>query len=194
VNTEVYSWDTSFCHVDPRLGYPCGQVVFCVNLGTLFKGFLQLVWGLTGVRLDSNSVFPECSPNVPRMFPECSPLPPFRYQTSLNQFLNVFDDAIREAPADKNPQRRTFHVISKATFATWAYVTRGQYCSRFAFSCSFNIGHFIFLLFASLFYCYANDSPPSVGFRGTSEVTIGYCHLGIVHQSSLLVTISINHV
>jgi hypothetical protein len=50
VNTEIYSWDTSFGLVNPCLRYSCGQVVFCVNLGTFFKCFLQLEWGLLGVR------------------------------------------------------------------------------------------------------------------------------------------------
>jgi hypothetical protein len=67
VNTEFYSWYTSFGLVNPRLRYSCGQVVF-VNLGTFFKCFLQLGWRLTRVR----STQPECSLNVPRMFPECS--------------------------------------------------------------------------------------------------------------------------
>jgi NADH:ubiquinone oxidoreductase subunit H len=43
-----------FLHVNPRLRYPCGQVVFCVNLGAFFKCFLQLGWGLTGVYLDDS--------------------------------------------------------------------------------------------------------------------------------------------
>jgi hypothetical protein len=42
VNTEFYSWDTSFGLVNPCLRYSCWQVVFCVNLGTFFKCFLQL--------------------------------------------------------------------------------------------------------------------------------------------------------
>jgi hypothetical protein len=50
VNTEFHSWDTSFGFVNPRLRYSCSQVVFCVNLGTFFKCFLQLRWRLTGVR------------------------------------------------------------------------------------------------------------------------------------------------
>jgi hypothetical protein len=58
VNTEFYS---SFGLVNPRLRYSCGQVVFCVNLGTFFKCFLQLGWRLTGVR----STHTECSLNVP---------------------------------------------------------------------------------------------------------------------------------
>ena len=61
VNTEFYSWDTSFGLGNPRLRYSCLQVVFCVNLGTFFKCFLQLGWRLTGVR----STQTECSLNVP---------------------------------------------------------------------------------------------------------------------------------
>jgi hypothetical protein len=56
LNTEFYSWDTSFGLVNPRLRYSCVQVVFCVNLGTFFKCFLQLGWRLTGVR----STLTEC--------------------------------------------------------------------------------------------------------------------------------------
>ena len=50
VNTEFYSWDTSFGLVNPLLGYSCEQVVFCVNLGTFLKCFLQFGWGLPGIR------------------------------------------------------------------------------------------------------------------------------------------------
>ena len=50
LNTEFYSWDTSFGLVNPRLRYSCVQVVFCVILGTFFKYFLQLGWRPTGVR------------------------------------------------------------------------------------------------------------------------------------------------
>ena len=60
LNTEFYSWDTSFGLVNPRPRYSCLQVVFCVNLGTFFKCFLQLGWRLTGVR----STLPECSLNT----------------------------------------------------------------------------------------------------------------------------------
>jgi hypothetical protein len=69
VNTEVYSWDASDGHVNPRLRYPCGQVVCCVNLGAFFKCFLQLGWSLTGVHhnltLNVTSIFPECDLNIP---------------------------------------------------------------------------------------------------------------------------------
>jgi hypothetical protein len=57
VNMEIYSWDTLFGLINPSLRYPCGQVVFCVNLGTSFKRSLQLGWGLTGVHLSSNGMF-----------------------------------------------------------------------------------------------------------------------------------------
>jgi hypothetical protein len=36
VNMEVYSWDTSFGHVNLRLRSPCDLVEFRVNLGTFF--------------------------------------------------------------------------------------------------------------------------------------------------------------
>jgi chromosome segregation ATPase len=54
-----YSWDTLFGLVNPRLGYSCLQVVFCVNLGTFLKCFLRLGRRLTGVR----STLFECSLN-----------------------------------------------------------------------------------------------------------------------------------
>jgi len=63
LNTEFYSWDTSFDLVNPCLKYSCLLVVFCVNLGTFFKCVLQLGWRLTGVR----STLTECSLNVPWM-------------------------------------------------------------------------------------------------------------------------------
>ena len=69
LNTKFYSWDTSFGLVHPRLRYSCLQVVFCVNLGTFCKCFLQLGWRLKGVR----STQTEASLNVPWMFPEYSP-------------------------------------------------------------------------------------------------------------------------
>jgi hypothetical protein len=58
-------WDTLFGHANPHLRYPCEQVVFCVNLGAFFECFLLLGWGLTGVRFNSNRMFPEWSLNVP---------------------------------------------------------------------------------------------------------------------------------
>ena len=64
LNTEFYSWDTSFGLVNPRLTYSSLQVVFCVKPGTFFKCSLQLGWRLTGVR----STHTECSLNVPRMY------------------------------------------------------------------------------------------------------------------------------
>jgi hypothetical protein len=42
VNTEISSRDMPVGFVSPCLSKPCGQVVFYVNLGTLFKCFLQL--------------------------------------------------------------------------------------------------------------------------------------------------------
>jgi hypothetical protein len=36
LNTEFYSWDTSFGPANPRLRYSCLQVVFCINLDTFF--------------------------------------------------------------------------------------------------------------------------------------------------------------
>jgi hypothetical protein len=77
---------TSFCLVNPRLRYSCGQVVFCVNLGTFCKCLLQLGWGLTGVR----STQTECSLNVPWTFPECFlnvwpwMFPEYSHKCSLN--------------------------------------------------------------------------------------------------------------
>jgi hypothetical protein len=43
LNTEFYSWDTSFGLVNPRPRYSCLQVVFCVNLGTFFFKVLLAV-------------------------------------------------------------------------------------------------------------------------------------------------------
>jgi hypothetical protein len=57
MNTEFYSWDTSFGLVNPCLRYSCLQVVFCVNLNTFFKCFLQLGWRLTGVRSTLSEYF-----------------------------------------------------------------------------------------------------------------------------------------
>jgi hypothetical protein len=62
VNTEFCSWDTLFGLVNPRLRYSYLQVVFCVNLGTFFRCFLQLGWRLTGIR----STHTECSLNEVR--------------------------------------------------------------------------------------------------------------------------------
>jgi hypothetical protein len=52
------------------LRYSCLQVVFCINLGTFSKCFLQLEWRLTGVRSTHTEWFQNV--NVPWMFPECS--------------------------------------------------------------------------------------------------------------------------
>ena len=73
LNTEFYSRDTSFGLVNPRLRYSCLQVVFCVNLGTFLKCFLQLGWRLTGVR----STRTECSLNVPWLCTERSLIVPW---------------------------------------------------------------------------------------------------------------------
>jgi hypothetical protein len=43
LNTEFYSWDTSFGLVNPRPRYSCLQVVFCVNLGTFFFFFFKVL-------------------------------------------------------------------------------------------------------------------------------------------------------
>jgi hypothetical protein len=72
-------WDTPFGLVNPRLRYSSWHVVFCVNLGTFCKCFLQLGWRLTGVHstqtecsLNVSWMFTECSLNNPCMFHECS--------------------------------------------------------------------------------------------------------------------------
>jgi hypothetical protein len=65
MNTEFYSWDTSFGPVNPRLKYSCLQVVFCVNLGPFFEMLLAVGMEAHGCPLNSNSMFPECSLNVP---------------------------------------------------------------------------------------------------------------------------------
>jgi hypothetical protein len=53
LNTEFYSWDTSFGLVNPRLRYSCLQVVFCVNIGTFFKVFLAVGMEAHGRPLNS---------------------------------------------------------------------------------------------------------------------------------------------
>jgi hypothetical protein len=85
VNTEFYSWDTSFGLVNPRLRYSCLQVVFCFNLGTFFKCFLQLGWRLTGVR----STHTECSLNIPWMGPECSLILAFLVEVRDSETLGI---------------------------------------------------------------------------------------------------------
>jgi hypothetical protein len=62
VNTEFYSWDTSFGLVNPRLRYSHEQVVFCVNLGNFVKCFLQLGWRLTGARSTHTNCSLDASP------------------------------------------------------------------------------------------------------------------------------------
>jgi hypothetical protein len=46
LNTEFYSWDTSFGLVNPRLRYSCLQVVFCVNLGFYYYFKVLLAVGM----------------------------------------------------------------------------------------------------------------------------------------------------
>jgi hypothetical protein len=53
MNTEFYSWDTSFGLVNPCLRYSCLQVVFCVNLGTFFEVLLAVGMGAHGRPLNS---------------------------------------------------------------------------------------------------------------------------------------------
>jgi hypothetical protein len=62
VNTGVYSWETTvFGHDNPRLRYPCGQVVFYINIGTFsLSASLRLGWRPWA----SPSTKPECSLNV----------------------------------------------------------------------------------------------------------------------------------
>jgi hypothetical protein len=57
VNTEINTWDTSFGHINPHLRYPCGEVVFCVNLDTFFT-----FWD--GGSRASTSTLSECGVNV----------------------------------------------------------------------------------------------------------------------------------
>ena len=42
LKTEFYFWEMSLGLVNPHPRYSCLQVVFCVNLGTFLKCFLQL--------------------------------------------------------------------------------------------------------------------------------------------------------
>jgi hypothetical protein len=82
MNTDFYSWNTSFGLVNSRLRYSCLQVVFCVKLCTFFKCFLQLGWRLTGIR----STQTECSLNGPWMVPQCSLYAPWMLpHCSLNR-------------------------------------------------------------------------------------------------------------
>jgi hypothetical protein len=66
LNTEFYSWDTSFGLVNPRLRYSCLQVVFCIKLGTFFLS-ASGSWDV-GSRASA-----QLSLNVPCMFPEWAP-------------------------------------------------------------------------------------------------------------------------
>ena len=54
LNTEFYSWDTSFGLVNPRLRYSCLQVVLCVNLGTFFEVLLAVGMEAHGRPLNSH--------------------------------------------------------------------------------------------------------------------------------------------
>jgi hypothetical protein len=54
------------------LGTHVCELYSASTLVLFFKCFLQLGWGLTGVQLNSNWMFPERSLNVPWMYPECS--------------------------------------------------------------------------------------------------------------------------
>jgi hypothetical protein len=71
MNTEYYSWDTSFGLVNPSLMYSCWQVVFCVNLGTFFKVLHAVGMRAHGRPLNSYWMFPECYRNTIHM---CSAL------------------------------------------------------------------------------------------------------------------------
>jgi hypothetical protein len=69
LNTEFYSWDTSFRLVNPRLRYSCLQVVFCVNLGTFFLS-ASCSWdggsrASAQLSLNVPCTYIECSLNVP---------------------------------------------------------------------------------------------------------------------------------
>jgi hypothetical protein len=62
--TEFYSWDASFGLVNPRLSYSCGQVVFCVNLGTFLSASCSWdggLWASSQLKLNDSCMFPECS-------------------------------------------------------------------------------------------------------------------------------------
>jgi hypothetical protein len=61
VNTEFYSWDTSFGLVTLVLGTHVGELYSADHLGNFIKCFLQLGWGLTGVC----STHTECALHVP---------------------------------------------------------------------------------------------------------------------------------
>jgi hypothetical protein len=76
LNTEFYSWDTSFGLVNPRLRYSCLQVVFCVNLGTFLsascswdggsRASAQLLLNVAaGDGGEGGAADHECSLNVP---------------------------------------------------------------------------------------------------------------------------------
>jgi hypothetical protein len=67
LNTEFYSWDTSFGLVNPRLRYSCLRVVLCVNLNTFLSASCR--WDGDSrppaqLSLNVHSTFPECSLNI----------------------------------------------------------------------------------------------------------------------------------
>ena len=68
MNTEYYSWDTSFVLLTLVLCTHVGKLYSASTLVLFLKCFMQLGWGLTGVR----STPTECSLNVLWMFLECS--------------------------------------------------------------------------------------------------------------------------
>jgi hypothetical protein len=105
LNTEFYSLDTSFDLVNPRLRYSRLQVVFCVNLDTFFKCFLQLGGRLTGVRstlpeysLNIPRIFPKCSPNVPQMSPKCSRNVPRMFPECSPNVPRMFPECSQNVP------------------------------------------------------------------------------------------------
>ena len=54
LNTEFYSWYSSFGLFNPRLRYACLQVVFSINLGTFFKVLLAVGMEAHGRPLNSH--------------------------------------------------------------------------------------------------------------------------------------------
>jgi hypothetical protein len=90
VNTEFYSWDTSFGLVNPRLRY--SHVCKLYSASTLVLFFLSASCSWDGgsrasaqLKLNVPRMFVECSLNVPHMFPECSSHVPGMFtERSLN--------------------------------------------------------------------------------------------------------------
>jgi hypothetical protein len=154
LNTEFYSWDTSFGLVNPRLRYSCSQVVFCVNLGTFFKCFLQLGWRLTGVR----STQTDCSLNVP-FLPVLSTSPIDYYDggtVRLNTEFYSWDTSFGLV----NPRLKysCLQVVFCVNFGTFCkcFLQLGWRLTgvRSTLSeCSLNVGRFIFaLVFVTMTY------------------------------------------